>query len=51
MTVGLHCRIAGRPALARVVGMFFRYARQFRDVWFARRIDIARWWLDRGTGA
>lgn len=21
------------------------YTRQFRDVWFARRVDIARWWL------
>lgn len=51
MTVALHCRIAGRPAMARVVDMFFGYARNFSDVWFARRIDIARWWLSQGTGA
>ncbi len=47
MTVGLHCRLSGRPALARVVDMFFRHAGQFPGVWFARRIDIARCWLSQ----
>lgn len=47
MTVGLHCRMSGRPALARVVDMFLRYTKRHPDVWFARRIDIARWWLDK----
>lgn len=51
MTVGLHCRIAGRPATARVVDLFFRHAKQFPGVWFARRIDIARCWLSQGIGA
>ena len=46
MSVGLHCRIAGRPAVARVVHNFLMYAKQFSNVWFARRIDIARWWLE-----
>lgn len=48
MTVALHCRISGRPAFAHMVEKFFRYAKQFPDVWFARRIDIARWWLSQG---
>lgn len=48
MTVALHCRISGRPAFAHVVDEFFRYAKEFPDVWFARRIDVARWWLDQG---
>ena len=46
MSVGLHCRIAGRPAQSRAVEKFLQYARGFPDVWFARRIDIARWWLE-----
>ena len=46
MSVGLHCRIAGRPARSRAVEKFLQYARGFPDVWFARRIDIARWWLE-----
>lgn len=47
MTVALHCRVSGRPAMAYVVDRFLRYARQFPDVWFARRIDIARLWLEQ----
>ncbi len=46
MSVGLHCRIAGRPARSRAVDRFLRYAKGFPGVWFASRVDIARWWLD-----
>tara|TARA_B100000315_G_scaffold247293_1_gene275805 strand:- start:626 stop:1513 length:888 start_codon:yes stop_codon:yes gene_type:complete len=46
MSVGLHCRIAGRPARSRAVERFLKYAQGFSGVWFARRVDIARWWLD-----
>ncbi|MCC6531094.1 MAG: polysaccharide deacetylase family protein [Burkholderiales bacterium] len=45
MSIGLHCRVGGRPAIARVIDRFLGYARARPDVWFARRIDIARWWL------
>jgi allantoinase len=46
MSVGLHCRIAGRPPRSTAVDRFLEYAKGHPDVWFARRIDIARWWLD-----
>ena len=46
MSVGLHCRIAGRPARSRAVERFIEYARGFPGVWFARRVDIARWWRE-----
>ena len=45
MSVGLHCRIAGRPPRSMAVERFLEYAKGHPDVWFARRIDIARWWL------
>ena len=45
MSVGLHCRIAGRPARSRAVVRFLEYAKGHERVWFPRRIDIARWWL------
>ena len=45
MSVGLHCRIAGTPARSRALDRFLAYAQSHRRVWFARRIDIARWWL------
>ena len=46
MSVGLHCRIAGRPARVRGLERFIEHARAHAAVWFARRGDIARWWLD-----
>jgi putative urate catabolism protein len=44
MSVGLHCRLAGRPGRAAALARFLDYARQRPDVWFARRIDIAEHW-------
>ena len=44
MSVGLHCRLAGRPGRFAALERFLRYARSFEDVWFCRRIDIARHW-------
>jgi len=45
MSVGLHCRIAGRPARAAAVARFLDYIQAHDRVWIARRIDIARHWL------
>ena len=47
MSVGLHCRIVGRPARSRALERFLQYARQMPGVWFARRDEIARWWLEK----
>ena len=44
MSVGLHCRLAGRPGRFAAVERFLRYAHAHTHVWFARRIDIARHW-------
>ena len=44
MSVGLHCRLAGRPGRAAALEKFIRHVRG-KKVWFARRIDIARHWL------
>ena len=47
MSIGLHCRIVGRPSRALALRQFLEYARSFPDVWFARRIEIARWWKEK----
>ena len=46
MNVGLHCRIAGRPSRASVLKQFLAYVNDKPNVWFARRDEIARWWLE-----
>jgi len=47
MSIGTHVRISGRPGRTVALDRFLKYAEQFDDVWFARRVDIAKWWLNR----
>jgi putative urate catabolism protein len=44
MSVGLHCRLAGRPGRAQALARFIDYLRSHDKVWIPRRIDIARHW-------
>ena len=44
MSVGLHCRLAGRPGRAAAVRKFLKYVSGKNDVWIATRIDIANHW-------
>ena len=45
MSVGLHCRLIGRPGRIASLERFLKYVRRKSRVWHARRIDIARHWL------
>ena len=45
MSIGLHCRLAGRPGRAAALARFLDYVQSHERVWVARRIDIARHWL------
>lgn len=44
MSLGLHCRLAGRPGRAASVARFLDYAQSHEDVWICPRIDIAQHW-------
>lgn len=45
MSVGLHCRLAGRPGRIRGLKRFLDHIEEHDRVWVCRRIDIARhWW-------
>lgn len=46
MSVGLHGRIAGKPARARALARFLDHVIASGDAWVARRIDIARHWME-----
>jgi peptidoglycan/xylan/chitin deacetylase (PgdA/CDA1 family) len=46
MSVGMHMRMIGHPARAAAVARFIEYAQGFPDVWFARRDEIARHWIE-----
>lgn len=44
MSVGLHCRLVGRPSRAASLERFLDYVQSHGDVWVTRRIDIAEHW-------
>ncbi len=45
LSIGLHCRIAGRPGRLAALARFLDHVARHEDVWIARRIDIARHWV------
>jgi putative urate catabolism protein len=44
MSIGLHCRLAGRPGRAAAVARFLDYVMSHDDAWIATRLDIANHW-------
>ncbi len=47
MSIGLHCRLIGRPGRALALQKFLDYARSHDRVWFPTRLAIARHWAER----
>ena len=45
MSVGLHCRLAGRPGRMASLLRFLDYVKGKDRVWVTRRVDIARHWI------
>ena len=45
MSVGLHCRLIGRPGRIQSLKRFLDYVLKFDDVWICKRIDIAKHWV------
>ena len=44
MSVGLHCRLVGRPGRLAALARFLDHVEKHERVWLPRRIDIARHW-------
>ncbi|MGE4369800.1 MAG: allantoinase PuuE [Burkholderiaceae bacterium] len=53
LSIGLHCRLIGRPGRFAALQRFLDYVQQHDRVWVARRADIARHWISHHpfTGA
>jgi putative urate catabolism protein len=45
MSIGLHCRLTGRPARAEALGRFMDHVLKHDRVWVCRRVEIARHWM------
>jgi peptidoglycan/xylan/chitin deacetylase (PgdA/CDA1 family) len=46
LSIGLHCRIIGRPGRLASLIRFLDYIQAKQDVWITRRIDIAEHWYE-----
>ena len=44
LSIGLHCRLVGRPGRFAALQRFLDYVQKHDRVWICRRIDIARHW-------
>jgi len=45
MSVGLHCRLVGRPGRIQSLKKFLDYVLKYEDIWICKRIDIAKHWI------
>lgn len=46
LSIGLHCRVIGRPGRFRSLQRFLDYIESHDRVWVTRRVDIARHWIE-----
>ena len=44
MSIGLHCRLSGRPGRAAALARFLDYVQSHDRVWICKRVDIANHW-------
>ena len=45
MSVGLHCRLIGKPGRIQSLKKFLDYIQKHQNVWICKRIDIAKHWI------
>ena len=45
MSVGMHCRLLGRPGRFRALQRFLDHVQRHDRVWVCRRVDVARHWI------
>jgi allantoinase len=45
MSVGLHCRLIGKPGRIQSLKRFLDYIQKHKDIWICKRIDIAKHWI------
>ena len=45
MSVGLHCRIVGKPGRIQALKKFLNYIKKHKNVWVCKRVDIAKHWI------
>ena len=47
LSIGLHCRLTGRPGRAAALARFLDHVQRHDAVWVTTRLDVARHWIAR----
>ena len=47
MSIGMHCRLLGRPGRFKALQRFLDHIEKHDRVWVCRRVDVARHWIER----
>ena len=45
MSIGLHCRLIGRPGRFQSLKKFIEHIINFDNIWITKRVDIAKFWI------
>lgn len=45
MSIGMHCRIIGRPGRFKALIKFLNYIKKYKDIWICTRQEIANHWI------
>ena len=45
MSIGLHCRLIGRPGRFQSLKKFIEHIINFDNIWITKRVDIAKYWI------
>ena len=46
MSIGLHCRLIGRPGRFQSLKKFIEHIINFDNIWITKRVDIAKYWIE-----
>jgi peptidoglycan/xylan/chitin deacetylase (PgdA/CDA1 family) len=47
LSIGMHCRLLGRPGRFAALQRFLDYVQKHDKVWISRRVDIAKHWAEQ----
>ncbi len=48
LIICLHPYLTGRPSRSKALDDFLNYIKDYKDLWYARCIDVANWWKEKG---
>jgi len=48
LIICMHPYLTGRPSRSKALDDFLNYIKDFKGLWFARCIDVAHWWKEKG---